>query len=168
MSTTNETATHLDWLRDQLAGYEERLSQAEATVTRLRPTVASLRFALEALQTDGGSPPPPTPDMFGNKVESAMSDRYPVLTRLFTQGNQNPDMPARRPEFVDKTLIQAGGVVVNAAHGAVHGDDVTKAVFDIKTPSDFALAKRSMTSELFRGAKKGLWVALGGNRYRRN
>tara|TARA_Y100000310_G_scaffold335353_1_gene417199 strand:+ start:732 stop:1055 length:324 start_codon:yes stop_codon:yes gene_type:complete len=85
----------------------------------------------------------------------------------FAKGNQNPNMPDRRPEFANSTLIDAAGTIINATPSALHADDVTRAVFIINDRDGFTLAKHSMASELYRGAKKELWKALGENRYRR-
>ena len=165
MSTA--TSDHLAWLQDKLSGYESKLSEAEFTVAKLRPLVSNLRDVVEAL-TDEQQGPKPQRDIFGSETISQNGSRQlKQFKKPFIKGNQNPNMPDRRPEFVDRTLIEAASEVINAESGIVHADDITKAVFVIADKADFALAKHSMASELYRGSKKGFWIALGNNQYRR-
>ena len=165
MDTAKDTATsdHLAWLQDKLSGYESKLSEAEATVAKFRPLVSHLRDVIDALTAEQRGPNP-----LGSATISQNGSRDTrALRRSFIQGNQNPNMPDRRPEFADRTLIQAAGDLINSAPGILHADDITKAVFAITNKAGFALAKHSMASEAYRGAKKGLWTALGNNQYRR-
>ena len=159
------TSDHLAWLQDKLNGYESKLSEAENTVARLRPLVSNLREVIDALTTENQGPKPQR-DIFGSETayQNDSGDIRP-LRQPFVQGNQNPKMPGRRPEFADHTLIEAARTVINAALGGLHADDVTRAVFLNTDKVGFALAKHSMASELYRGAKKGFWNALGNNRY---
>ena len=160
---------HFSWLQERLVAYESKLLEAESTVSRLRPIVANLRGTIEVLGSDERGPTPPQ-DLFSRhdfNGASSTSSPLPMVSKPFTKGNQNPNMPDRRPEYAETTLLEAAGLIINAAPDIMHADDVTRAMFDIKSKTGFALAKHSMASELYRGAKKGLWNALGDNRYRR-
>lgn len=162
------TSDHLVWLQDKLSGYESKLSEAEITIAKLRPLVSNLRDVIDALTADNEGPKPQQ-DIFGSEtIYSNGSQDIKPLKKPFVRGNQNPRMPDRRAEFADRTLIEAASEVINAEPGILHADDVTRAVFVIASKGDFALAKHSMASELYRGAKKRLWIALGNNRYRHN
>ena len=153
------TSDHLTWLQDKLSRYESKLQEADITVGKLRPLVSNLRDVIEALTAENGGPKPQR-NIFGQDTKS------PNIP--FAIGNQNPKMPDRRPEYADRTLMKAAGEIINAEPTILHADDVTKAVFVIANKGDFALAKHSVASELYRGAKKGLWIALGKNRYKHN
>ncbi len=162
------TSTHLAWLQDKLLGYEYKLAEAENAVANLRPLVSNLRDVIDALTAEHDGPKPQR-NIFGDDTihQSSSQDTQPER-KPFVQGNQNPEMPARRPEFADSTLIAAAGEIVNSASRTLHADEITKAVFVSTDKVGFALAKHSMASELYRGAKRGFWTALGGNRYERN
>ena len=153
------TSDHLAWLQDKLSGYASKLSEAEATVAKFRPLVSNLRDVIEALTAEKEGPKPQR-DIFGQDTKS--------LKIPFTRGNQNSKMPDRRPEYADRTLIESAAEIINAEPNILHANDITKAVFIIANIGDFALAKHSMASELYRGAKKGLWIALGKNQYKHN
>lgn len=159
------TVDHLAWLQEKLSGYESKLSEAEATVAKLRPLVSNLRDIIAALIAEHQGPTPQR-DIFGAEhlVEDDLGNTGSTK-KPFIKGNQSPKMPNRRPEFANRTLIEAASQVINSQAGAIHANDVTEAVFVISNKADFALAKHSMASELYRGAKKGLWIALGNNRY---
>ena len=164
MSTsTNE---HLAWLQDKLATYEGKLTEAEATVAKLKPIVSNLHTVIVAfIAEDRG--PLPDQDMFGN--EATHQNGYQEtehLSKPFTQGNRSPDMPNRRPEFANYTLISAACKILHDAPGILHANDITKAVFEIRDEASLRKAKPSMASELYRGAKKGELTSLGNNKYR--
>ena len=168
-----DTQEHLAWLQDKLATYESKLTNAESAVAKLRPIVLNLRGTIEALTSDGqelilskdllrGQPV-----NNGDQIISAPLLAEPAITKRFTVGNHNPNMPARRSEFANSTLIQAAGQVINNnSPNTMHADEITNAVFVIETRAQFKLAKHSVASELYRGARKGLWEFLGQNRYR--
>jgi len=165
----NIDAVHLEWLQDKLAAYESKLAETEATIARLRPIVLNLRGTIDAIASEerGASPPK---DLFGeqpatNGALNGASSPGPKYT-LFTRGNKNPNMPERKAEFADRTLIDAAAQVINATPDTLHADSVIKAVFVIENIDQFKLAKHSMGSELHRGARRGLWQAVGGNRFR--
>ena len=164
MSTsTNE---HLTWLQDKLAIYEGKLTEAEATVDKLKPIVSNLHTVIVAfIAEDQGSLP--DQDMFGN--EATHQHRYQEtehFSQPFTQGNRSPDMPNRRPEFANYTLISAACKILHDAPGILHANYITEAVFEIRDKAGFRKAKHSMVSELYRGAKKGVLTSLGDNTYR--
>jgi len=159
---------HVNWLQDRLSAYESKLSEAEATVTKLRPIVTNLRGTIEALVSDDRGPTP-SRDLFGQSLvnDGPTPKSRPTAVKPFAQGNQNPNLPARRPEFAESTLIEAAGRIINATPDEIHADVVTEAVFEASDRAGFLLAKRSMSSEIYRGSKNGLWNRLGDNWYRR-
>ena len=57
-------------------------------------------------------------------------------------------------------------MIEQAGKRVVHADEVAQAIFVIRTTKDLHYAKRTLNSELGRGAKRGLWQALGGNQFR--
>lgn len=171
----NDTVTqdHLSWLQDRLASYESKLSEAESTVARLRPIVSNLQGTIEALASDDRGPTPQKDLFDGQPVDSGPQTITPApivattTIKPFKIGNQNPNMPARRAGFARCSLIEAAGMIINGFASDVHADTVTKSVFEDSDRAGFLLAKRSMASEMYRGAKKGLWTAQGDNWYRR-
>ena len=163
MSTS--TKEHLVWLQDKLATYEGKLSEAEATVAKLKPIVSNLHTVIVAFIAEDQGPLPDR-DMFGN--EATHQNRYQEtehLSKPFTQGNRSPDMPNRRPEFANHTLISAACKILHDAPDILHANDITKAIFEIGDKASFRKAKHSMVSELSRGAKKGVLTSLGDNKY---
>lgn len=160
---------HMEWLQDKLADYEAKLDDAESIVAKLRPIVTNLRGSIDALLSDSHGPIPDN-DMFQGQPLSpngTVSQNRPTNRKHFAQGNQNPLMPARCAAYADVTLLDAAAHVINNTPSTVHADEVTNHVYHIENRKQFALAKHTMASELYRGAKKGLWDALGENRYRR-
>ena len=164
MSTS--TNDHLTWLQDKLSTYESKVTEAEATVAKLKPIVSNLHTVIAAFIAEDQGPLPDR-DMFGN--EATHQNRYQETGHLgkpFTQGNRSPDMPNRRPEFANYTLISAACKILHDAPDILHANDITKAVFEIRDKASFHKAKHSMVSELYRGAKKGMLTSLGDNKYR--
>ena len=161
--------THLEWLQQKLDHYESKLAAAEVEVERLRPAVISLRGTLEALSAERKGPAPPV-RLFDRSSDVGI-DKPDVNGDLagkpFTTGNKNPLMPPRRPEYAEARLIDAARSVIIQSQTTIHADQVTEAVFLISSKEQFKLAKHSMASELLRGANKGFWQKLGGNRFRR-
>ena len=165
------TQLHLSWLQEKLACYESKLSDAESAIAELRPIVLNLRGTIEALTTEGHGPTPQKNFVDDQSVnnDANLFVGQPTITtqKPFTVGNQNPNMPARRPEFATTRLLDAASQIIDNTPNTVHANDVTNSVFIIETKEQFGLAKRSMAAELHRGAKNGLWDFIGENRYRR-
>ncbi len=162
----NEDKTHLDWLRDRLGDFESKLADAERTVARLKPAVVNLRGTIDALNAAEQGPRPSEP-LFLTLPTSPNGEGTQNLGAPFTAGNKNPNMPERRLVFANGTLLEAAGQLVDASAEPLHADVVTNAIFVIRDKKEFALAKHSVASELYRGAKKGLWAKAGPNLYRR-
>lgn len=159
------SSSHLEWLESKLDGFEDKLAEAEDIVARLRPIVANLRGTIQALTAESQGPKPPK--ALFDLAENGSQPTGHATGRPFTVGNKNPAMPERRPEFAESTLLDAAGKIITGSADAVHANGVTDAVFEIRDQKGFNLAKHSVSSEMHRGAKKGFWLKVGPNLYRR-
>ena len=160
MGSTDTLQEHLNWLQDKLADYESELTQAETAAARLRPIVANLRGTIEALAAEHPGIKL-SQEIFGR---NGNSDRLQAGTyarsNSFAQGNRNPDAAVRRAEYANMTLLEAAENIVNAAHGPIALDTVFSTVFEPSEELGERLAKKSMASSLYRGAKRGYWKLL--------
>ncbi|MBI2861945.1 MAG: hypothetical protein HYX89_03900 [Chloroflexi bacterium] len=162
MQEPNEEQQHIQWLRDKLAETERELVVAEATVARLRPVVINMRATLDALSGETRY------STF--KAASALSTResrsgmVDAASFVFESGTKARRMPLHRPEYAGMTNVQAARAVLEA-RGPLHVDDITKAVFIIENRDGFLVGKRNLTTELIRGARKGMFEFLGKNRF---
>ena len=161
------TEQHLDWLRSKLTEFESDLADAERTVAILRPAVNSLRSTIEALSTDGRKPLQSEKLFEISKDENKAPIVQDMLGKPFMPGNKNPEMPKRRPLFAQITLLDAAQRLITNSAKPLHANVVAEAIFEIHDSRELKLAKRSVASELYRGAKKGLWMKVGPNLYQR-
>jgi len=139
---------HIDWLREQLAQFEKEFAQAEAVVQRLQPTISNLKGAIEALV--GSS------DYNGTKsIKKKNATPFKIRTLK------------RNPDFESSSTIAAAKQILDASSKPIHHDDLTKAIFQIANDSDFARAKRALTSQLSAGAHRHHFKALGNGLYER-
>lgn len=156
----NPDAEHIDWLRQKLDETEQKLMVAEAAVARLRPLVFSMRATLDALMAAGkGELPPVT--LFREEVSAPCGVADAGVTDSDTKARR---MPHRRPEYANVTNVQAAKVVLDS-RGPLHVDEITQTIFDIQNRDQFLVGKRNVTTELIRGARKGIFTQLGGNVY---
>lgn len=136
------TEEQLSQWRQLLTGYESEIQEALDKVERLKPIVTHLSALIHALDTDSG-----------NKVDAAATaPQFP-----FDRPAPSESMPAKRSRFKESTILDAEVAVLRERGKAMHADDITREIFEIKTPHQFYAAKRTVVSELLRRAlPKGL------------
>lgn len=166
---------HMEWLRGLLADYLTELSEAEATVLRLRPKATHLAETLRDLEAGerGDTPSEKLPpiDVWA-EVEGQVHEQNSHLknpSSPFTPGvKKSARMPDRQPEYADISIIMGARKILNSSSKVYHADELVTTIYNVKTREEFKAAKQTVVSELLRGESKGLWRKLGGNKYVRN
>lgn len=158
-----EHVDHISWLKERLAEFEARLTEAEATVARLRPIVSNLQGSIAALT----APEPgrvPTATLFDSVVgPQPMPVAAPTeKPQRAARGSRLPLLQAR---FAGMSTAQVAREILSRKVGPLHADDITRTIFVCRTAAEFQSAKHTVVAALSRDAKKGLLTQLGGNRY---
>ena len=134
------TSDHIDWLREQLSGYEEALHWAQQEQQRLQPIVETLQATVSVL----AAAPAPTN---GN---AAHRQPNPVGLRTLE----------RKPEY-DCSLADAIARILDEKEASC--TDLVQAIF--ADAVDIRRARKSVTSAVAEGMKKKRWRSLGNGRY---
>jgi hypothetical protein len=130
---------HIDWLRKQLAQFEQELAQAEADAERLRPIVMNFKATLEALTSMSGGDE--------TKIEETKDAPSPIGARTLK----------RNPKFEPLSTAAAVKQILGASPEPVHRDHLIRRIFQIADRSDFRRALKSLGPELKNGVQKGHW-----------
>jgi len=156
-----ETTALIAELEFRLATYENDLQQHEEAVATVKPIVINLRGTIEALKASlakdtrtGNLPFVPEP----SQIEANNHGHN-------GNGNSATRRPARRPEFEAISVIESARLLLSKSPRGLHADVITRSIYDCKTRDQFHVAKHSVVAEMIRGAKRGIFRKLGGNRF---
>lgn len=82
-------------------------------------------------------------------------------------GNRAKDFPVRRTEWAGKTLDEIVTAILESSSGEVfHADLIAYKIYEIESQVDLRRVKMSLVSILRKGAQRGLWENMHGNRYK--
>jgi hypothetical protein len=151
---------HLSWVKEQLVASQRELYDAERNLVEVQAKVDSLKgsvdyfYGILKLASDKEQ----VIDL-GQKQRASESDSTKT-------GIQAKDLV--RFEFAKITVKEAARIVIDRNVQPLCVEDLIKELYDVRTEEEELMVKRTLASELRRGATEGLWQKLGKTEYASN
>lgn len=144
--------------------YELQAVEAERASERLRRIVSNLKSVLQALETGQDCELPSLPLQENTEGQSFFLNHS---QRLSTPPSSRPtsQAPQRHPAYANMSMIEAVRQILRDSNVTYSSDDLARQIFEIKSAEDLLHVKRSLSSEISRGLKAGLWKRIGKNLY---
>lgn len=151
MTQENPQEAHIKWLRERLIATEadirdteKVLEEVESKLRKLRESAEYFRGVISVVTGQEAEP---------QKQSSSTTPRSGIR------------MPkdAIRPEFAGMLVKEAAQLVIDSRDEPLHLEALIDAVYENPSEEERKLIRRSFSSELRRGAEKGLWDKAGRN-----
>jgi hypothetical protein len=145
-------ALHTEWLTEQLRDSENKLAEAQNTISETKQNIAYLKKMLKLVSSDNSEA------QVENNVAVALDDSSDNKT---IDSDKRTAKQMLLSEYADMSLSDAIYAFLAKIGVETSVDDIVQEVFDVQTEDEFQRVKSSISTELRRNQDSGRWQKAG-------